>query len=189
MRVMEKLMLNGKYKIQKIIIIAGLVSLVVGLAYVYHFDTYNKIQDKRINQIFLMRDIYNNEVTKVNTDYVIVNFWASWCPPCVEETPSLIRFTEKHSKYFTLLALSQDATKKEIEEFIKTFPALKSRYITIIHDSSANVSRSFKVTKLPETFIYSVKQNKYFQLSGATDWDRPELTKAIENYFNLRFQK
>lgn len=180
-------MLNGKYKAQKIIIIAGLVSLAIGLTYFYFFDTNKKIKDARISQIYLMRDIYNNQITELKTDFVIVNFWASWCPPCVEETPSLIRFTEKHSKHFTLLALSQDTAKKEIEEFIKIFPALKSFYITIIHDDSARVARSFNVVKLPETFIYSVKQNKYFQLSGAANWEQPELKKTIENYFNLRF--
>lgn len=134
-----------------------------------------------------MRDIYNNPIGKIETDFVIINFWASWCPPCVEETPSLIRFTQKYSKYFTLFALSQDTAKNEIHSFVKIFPALKSSYVTIVHDDSQSVARSFKVKKLPETFIYSVKQNKYFQLSGATNWEQPELVQAIEHHFNLRF--
>ena len=163
-----------------------IVTLILVAGAIFYKKQNEKIPDLRVAQILKLRDIYNNPVKDIKTDYVIINFWASWCPPCVEETPSLIRFTERHSKSFTLLALSQDTTKKEIDEFIKTFPALKSEFITIIHDDSQSAARSFKVFKLPETFVYSISQNKFFQFSGSTNWDMPEVIQALEKYYNAK---
>ncbi len=171
------------YKMKWILIIILISS---GGAGIWFYSQRPKhFQDARLEQIFQMRDLYNNPMKPIDTDFIIINFWATWCPPCVEETPSLIRFTEKNKKYFTLLAYSQDSTKQEIESFIKTFPSLKSKSATIIHDDSQNLARAFFVNKLPETFIYSVKQNKYMQLSGSTDWDRPEVAAAIKKYFQV----
>ena len=172
---------------KKFILISALIlTLSTGAFYFYALGTTKQIktEDIRINQILEMRDINNNRLKNVATDFIIINFWASWCPPCVEETPSLIRFTQKHAAKFTLIALSQDTTKKEIEDFIKTFPALKSNFITIIHDDSQSVARSFKTNKLPETFIYSVKQNKFFQVAGAADWDQPLVVETLNKFFN-----
>lgn len=159
---------------------------VLVISFLYVQQSKNKL-DPRIEQILSVRDIYNNPAPQLKTNFIIINFWASWCPPCIEETPSLVRFTEKHAQHFTLLALSQDSTKKDIEDFIRTFPALKSNFVTIIHDDTQRLGRSYKVEKLPETFIYSVKQNKYFQVSGSTNWDDPLVLQAIEKNFNARF--
>ncbi len=132
-----------------------------------------------------MRSLNNEPIQKPETEFIVINFWASWCPPCIEETPSLVRFTEKHSGQFTLFALSQDTAKKDIEDFVKTFPSLRSPFITIVHDDSQTVARAFEVDKLPETFIYSVKQNKYFRVSGSTNWDQPEVIVTLNKYFNV----
>lgn len=175
-----------KFKTMYSVFILSTLILTSYFGYIYFNKKQNEM-DSRINQIFTLRDIYNNPLSKLNTDFVIINFWASWCPPCVEETPSLIRFTHKYSKSFTLIALSQDSTKTDIENFMKTFPALKSSDITIVHDASQSIAHSYKIEKLPETFIYDTKKNKYFQLSGATNWDQPELIEAISKYFNYRF--
>ena len=169
-----------------LIIISGLALALSGIFYLFKVNQ-NAVADPRVNQIFKMRDIYNIPVAKLSTDFIIINFWASWCPPCVEETTSLVRFTEKYSQYFTLIALSQDTEKKDIESFIKVFPALKSRYITIIHDDNQSSARLFKVGGLPETFVYSVKQNKFYKITGATDWDHPDLIKNLERHFKFHF--
>lgn len=187
-----KIMKKTNLPKSKFLLITGIIVFILGFVLVFT-SSFNDINpskseiDPRLQKIFSMRDIYNNPLKSLTTDFVIVNFWASWCPPCIEETPSLIRFTQKYAKHFTLIALSQDSSKKEIENFIKTFPALKSADITIVHDDSQNIANSYKVNKLPETFIYSVKENKYFQLSGATDWEQPELIETLNKFFNHHF--
>lgn len=126
-----------------------------------------------------MKDIYNNPIANRKKEFLVINFWASWCPPCIAETPSLVRFVEKKLNSATLIALSQDGSMKDIEEFIKTFPALRSPAVTVIHDSSQTIAHAYGVFKLPETFIYSVQTNKYLQFSGATNWDDPEILSKV----------
>ena len=171
--------------LNKWIYLAVVTAALIAAAASFYFREQKGFKDSRIDQIFKMRDLNNNPLKISSTDFIIVNFWASWCPPCVEETPSLIRFTEKYKKNFTLYALSQDSTKQDIEAFIKTFPSLKSPAVTVIHDDSQSIARFYLVNKLPETFIYSVKQNRYMQFSGATDWERPEVIEAIQKYFQV----
>jgi thiol-disulfide isomerase/thioredoxin len=72
-------------------------------------------------------------------EYYIINFWASWCPPCVEETPSLIRFVNAHANTFHLIAVSQDSGTKEIDRFLTTFPGLRNANIDVLWDDNRNL--------------------------------------------------
>lgn len=176
----EKYLVSRKYLIAAIILFISSAAI-----YIVIRNNFATLAEPRLNRILKMRDIYNNPIAKLETDFIIVNFWASWCPPCIEETPSLIQFTKRYSKHFTLIALSQDTTKKEIEDFVKIFPAMKSPFITVVHDDSQSAAHSFNVNKLPETLIYSVKENKFLQLSGSTNWGDPKVIEGIAKYFNL----
>lgn len=117
------------------------------------------------------------------TEFLIINYWASWCPPCIAETPSLIKFTKAHAKQFKLLAISQDSSLKEIEDFIKTFPSFRNEDTEIIWDDNKELARKMQVVQLPETFIYEMKTNKVLKISGSTNWEDPELLAYIQKYF------
>jgi thiol-disulfide isomerase/thioredoxin len=171
-------------KLGLILFVFGFVAAGICYLFFFHFNQ-DLIRDERVSRIFKMRDLNNDPIKSIKTDFVIINFWASWCPPCIEETPSLVRFTEKYANQFTLVVLSQDSIKKDIEDFIKTFPSLRSPFITIIHDDSQSVAHSFEVDKLPETYIYSIQQNKYFRVSGATNWDQPDVVTSLNKFFNI----
>lgn len=125
---------------------------------------------------------------KFNSSYLILNYWASWCPPCIAETPSLIKFVNTH-KQFQLMAISQDSSTKDIEDFIKTFPGLRNENTEVIWDDSKELSRKMNVEKLPETFIYALRTHKVLKISGSTNWEDPELLTYIENYFSTPLDK
>lgn len=126
---------------------------------------------------------------KFNTEYIILNYWASWCPPCIAETPSLIKFVISHEKQFKLFAISQDSNLKDIDDFIKTFPRIRNENVEIIWDDNKELSRKLHVEKLPETFIYELRTHKILKISGSTNWEDPEFLKYIENYFTPTSQK
>jgi thiol-disulfide isomerase/thioredoxin len=81
---------------------------------------------------------------------VLVNLWATWCPPCREEMPTLLKFYEKYrSKGFVLIALDQGETVEQVipfvEEFQLTFP--------VWMDITSSAGRSFNTMSLPSSYV------------------------------------
>ncbi|MGZ3768369.1 MAG: TlpA family protein disulfide reductase [Bdellovibrio sp.] len=158
-----------------------------GLFYLGSLKKTNLFQQEPFAEALVAKNIYGFPVV-VNaekSEFLIFNFWATWCPPCIEETPSLVRFVKKNSGKYRLFSISQDNTLKEIEEFLKTFPDLNNEATEVIWDNSKSISRKMGVSKMPETFIFSVKAKKILKISGSTNWDSSETQNAIDRYFKF----
>jgi peroxiredoxin len=109
---------------------------------------------------------------------VVVNVWATWCPPCRQEMPSMERLAAHfRGRDFQLLAVSQDESAKEpVEAFARelglSFP--------ILLDPERQVGERFGVWGYPETFV--IDRNGYVveRVIGPREWDSPESIAAIE---------
>jgi peroxiredoxin len=109
---------------------------------------------------------------------VVVNVWATWCPPCRQEMPSMQRLAAHfRGRDFQLLAVSQDEDGKEkVEAFARelglSFPVLL--------DPQRQVGERFGVWGYPETFI--IDRNGYVveRVIGPREWDSPESLAQIE---------
>lgn len=167
------------------LIILALVFLGGGI---FFFLPKNKtfLPHKQFSEVLNTKNVYgfSSNIQPEKFEYLIFNFWATWCPLCIEETPSLVRFVKKNSDKYHLFAISQDSSQKDIEQFLVTFPDLNNSATDIIWDNSKAISRKMEVSKLPETFIYSVKTNKVLRVSGSTNWESKELEKEIQDYFS-----
>lgn len=81
---------------------------------------------------------------------VLVNFWATWCAPCVEEMPALARLREKLApRGFEVLAVNQG----EMPERVKEFMGRARLDLPVLMDRSKEASRAWKVRALPTTFL------------------------------------
>ena len=108
----------------------------------------------------------------------IVHFWATWCPPCVEEIPALSNFWDKYRSRddVRLYAISVDKDWKTIEAFMKKNPSA----IPLFHDPGATTAKRFGTTQYPETYIINEKGRVLFRVQGAVSWSDPEVRSRIE---------
>lgn len=101
---------------------------------------------------------------------VILNFWASWCGPCVEEVPSLIKLVKEFKGDIVLVAISGDSSEQDIKVFLKSFPELNSEHIKIVYDQDRSKMKMFDITRLPESMVLAPDRKLAKKLSGAIDW-------------------
>ncbi len=111
---------------------------------------------------------------------VIVNFWASWCDPCVEEFPSLMNLIEHFDGKVKLLAISADKEKEDMENFLKAFSAT-SPHLIVMWDKEQKVAKSFGTTVLPESYILGYDNKLIRKVAGVEDWATPYAKEFFES--------
>jgi len=110
---------------------------------------------------------------------VLLNFWATWCPPCLEELPSLEALNHSmKSKPFSLVAISVD---KE-EGVVRKFLAELSRPLTflVLLDPSGESARRFGTDKFPESYLIGNDGRLIKKYVGALDWMSPKILDEID---------
>lgn len=100
---------------------------------------------------------------------VVVNFWATWCPPCIEEMPSLRRLASSFEgrSDVELVAISTDDDWGPVRDFFADAPP----NFTVLLDPGGAVARQYGTTKFPETYLIQRGQVRGF-VQGPRAWDR-----------------
>ena len=109
----------------------------------------------------------------------IVGFWASWCNPCVEEFPSMVKLVEHFKGDVVLVAISSDEKKEDISTFLHALK-LNSHYMHVLWDPDRNVANSFGVEKLPESFIVGREGKLIRKIVGSENWYSPGAISYME---------
>ena len=105
---------------------------------------------------------------------LIVNFWASWCEPCVAEIPSLISLVNAFDGKVAVVAISNDDGREDIDAFIKSFPEFKNKNISLVWDETRDLMRQFGIQRLPQSFIVDKKGKLLKSIEGSINWHTPE---------------
>lgn len=107
---------------------------------------------------------------------VVLNFWATWCPPCVEELPSLLQMQRQlGDKGVKVLAVSIDVDQKAYEKFLKDHGV----DLLTVRDPDQKASTIYGSFKWPETYIIDRKGVVRRKFIGAVDWTHPEIESYI----------
>ena len=112
---------------------------------------------------------------------LLVNFWATWCAPCVREMPSLDRLQASlEGRPAVVLAISQDrAGARVVEPFYRDLELLS---LDIYLDPKGKLARAFGVRGLPTTMLIDAEGRLVGGLQGLAEWDSPEVRALIEHY-------
>jgi thiol-disulfide isomerase/thioredoxin len=107
---------------------------------------------------------------------VLVNFWATWCAPCIEEMPSMQRLQQKLALAgFEVLAVNYLEGEGRINDFLKKRP-LK---LTILRDHDGSVRGGWDVRVFPTSFIIGADQRIRYKVTGEVDWSSPTVESQI----------
>ena len=164
------------------------VALLIGLAWTFQ-DRIPPVTIGTVAPDFEVNDLDGGLVrlSDHSGDVVLVNIWATWCLPCLQEMPSMERLYQKiGGDGFEILAVSIDAEAGlfgldgnvggDIREFAEslglTFP--------ILHDPSGEIFDLYRARAVPETFLIGRDGIIYKKVAGGTEWDAAQHKELIQ---------
>jgi peroxiredoxin len=116
---------------------------------------------------------------------VVLNFWATWCPPCVMETPSLEKFaTEMKTQGVTVIGVSVDKNGQQLNRFIKDYHLS----YPIARDPSAALANRYGTYKLPETYIIDRNGLVAEKIISNTNWIDPRMIMFVKSLTGVKTQ-
>jgi len=140
---------------------------------------YTGAQNRPLNLLGLKggKHALKNEQGKV----VLLNFWASWCPPCVHEMPSMARLkTHFKQKDFEILAVNLGENKTDIETFLQAHPV----NFPILMDTQGQAVQDWKIFAYPSSFIIDKTGRIRYTLFGGYEWDNAKAKALINQLLN-----
>lgn len=112
---------------------------------------------------------------------VLVNFWATWCAPCVREMPSLDRLQSQLApEGFKIMAVSID--RGGIDVVLPFYQRLGLENLAIFLDSKGEYAQEYGLRGLPSTYLVDRQGRLVGGVEGPLDWDAPEVLELIRYY-------
>jgi thiol-disulfide isomerase/thioredoxin len=109
---------------------------------------------------------------------VLVNFWATWCPPCRKEMPALERLSRRlDGSSFQVIGVNVGEDAERIEGFLVTLPIRPG--FPMLLDRTGEVSRAWGARVVPTTWVVDLERRMVLGAVGEVDFDSPELVDQI----------
>ncbi|MGB7601447.1 MAG: TlpA disulfide reductase family protein [Candidatus Sulfotelmatobacter sp.] len=107
---------------------------------------------------------------------VVLNFWATWCPPCIEEMPSLVQMQQRmKAKGVTVLAVSVDVDQSNYQRFLRDHNV----DLLSVRDADQKSNALYGTFKFPETYIIDRNGVVRRKFIGAVDWTEPDVIEYL----------
>jgi thiol-disulfide isomerase/thioredoxin len=117
------------------------------------------------------------ELSAYKGKVVLLNFWATWCPPCRNEMPSMETLYKRFkARGLEILAVDCAEGKAAVEQFIQN----NNYSYPVLLDTSGEVSGLYGIEAIPTTFILNREGKIIARIVGALRWDDPKIITAIE---------
>jgi len=114
---------------------------------------------------------------------LLINVWASWCPPCLQEMSSLERLAWTDvGQQFTVIGISTDDDPEAAKRVLRKTQATLNHYI----DVRLNLEHMLGADRLPLTVLVDAKGRVLHKVVGAREWDSPQALQLINQTFHLR---
>lgn len=109
--------------------------------------------------------------------YVLLNVWATWCPPCVAEMPSLDQLQAAYDENFLkIVTVSMDRHRVDAERFFKTHDI---SHLDLYHDRTRGIAADIREHALPISIFYDPQGQEIARIPGEVDWQSPEVLRLM----------
>ena len=107
----------------------------------------------------------------------LVNFWASWCAPCIEEIPSLNRLKQRMAgRPFELISINYAEDRETVADFMQRVPI----DFPVLLDLDGEQATTWRVISYPSTFVIDKRGRIRYGVNAAIDWNDPELVDKLD---------
>ena len=127
---------------------------------------------------FKLTDLQGNEHTPdiYRGKVLLINFWATWCPPCLAEMDSMARLYEmQKSRPFGMLAIAMSQSSEQVNDYAQKHP----HPYPLLPDPDGTVSQAFNVKGLPTSYLTNRSGQLVFRAQGGRKWDSERMQRAI----------
>jgi len=131
---------------------------------------------------FSLKDLNGRNVTlsSLKGKVILLNFWATWCPPCISEMPVFNRlYKEMRARGLEVVAISADRS----EGYVRDYVSKHGLDFRVLYDGDHTVTKQYKVFSMPTTFLIDKKGVIVEKFFGEYDWTDQEIKKKIEKLF------
>ena len=126
----------------------------------------------------------NNETINLNefeNSLIIINFWATWCAPCIEEMPSLNRL-KKNPIFNNLQIIPINVGRDNVEKSKNFYKKLKINNLEIYFDKDVELANKFLLRGLPTTVFINKKGEEFARVIGFVNFDDNKIIKWLQKY-------
>ena len=126
----------------------------------------------------------NNETIDLNkfeNSLVIINFWATWCVPCIEEMPSLNKL-QANKDFNNLKIIPINVGRDNIEKSKSFYKKLKINNLEIYFDKNVELAKKFLLRGLPTTVFINKKGEEFARIIGFVNFDDKKIIKWLQKY-------
>jgi thiol-disulfide isomerase/thioredoxin len=146
-------------------------------------------QGQEIAPEFSLNDLHevHHSLSNYRGKVVVINFWASWCPECVEEMPSLNALYEKYrQRGFVVIGIATDRNRDSVEPLL-----IRTRvtYPILLNMTGGELLKKYRVIGLPSTVVIDSKGFIVERAIGRTDFGSAAFTKKIESLIDSATKK
>jgi thiol-disulfide isomerase/thioredoxin len=156
-----------------VLLFLGLPAMCISAAGLEHYPTEFPTPALNLEDLSGQRhtlDDYRGQV-------LLINFWATWCPPCLIEMPSMQRLLDKLAgRPFRILAVNVKESAGTIWKFHKLIKA----NFPLLLDRNGQVSEDWRVVVYPSSYLVDTHGQIRYEAIGMLKWDEPEVVKTIE---------
>ena len=161
---------------------ASVLICIITLLCIFHIQASDIKKITILKEPFFILDLqltdYNEKkiyLKEKKADYFLLNFWASWCAPCIKEMDSFNKLTMNNEK-IKVLTVSQDSNLIKAKDFFKKNDY---KYLEKYYDFNKEVLKNFVIRGIPTTFIINSQYQVFAKVEGLIEWDSKQFKEWL----------